>query len=555
MWREQKRIKIVLSVFIPSLLFALLAFQAHRCINIINLRNPYVLEQLTFHSDWIWNSLSEKVPSLKESNNGKPENGQDNENTSGAKDSHKSILLEQLPPFIVHYLWCIDGHFELNHYLSVLSAIYFLHPDELIIHYRTKPRADSQGYWRWLEDLQRDVIFLSLKPLKDDSSCHYDIDKVGSDFSDQAGVFLLGDVLITNISRSYLVNHYAKLNEENHKHRRLEEEEKEERKDQLFIVSSLEPYQIAKSHEHSVLRCPSFSDVYNEKHPMNASCVSLNKYLHSEEILQRDTVFNRFVRKLLYGSENAVQGKKHSSVQIPSAVHLILQDDVTELTPLHYVSIKSAFLKGQADSLYIHSLHQPSGELWDRLKDGDNLNIKYIRSEASAHKDVKHPFMMYALYTLLQHGGILHFGDVVFVSPIPEVTRSAGAIVSPHYSKYRLRHRSINTDIMAGAVGSHFIQAMLAMVRQQKSTFPGSRVNDIASHVVEQIPESVALDGRLTSHQVCYETHCEVEGGHTPPQQAYTTRLRWTGKGPESLEELKHIQGPFRNDLVAIIDA
>ncbi|KAK3767248.1 hypothetical protein RRG08_018115 [Elysia crispata] len=553
MGRDTKLIKTVLSVVVPSLLLALLAFQVHRCKNIMILRNPYLLEQLTPNSDLIWNSLSGKTPFLKDTFKAEAQGIETNLDPLDSKYRHKSVLIEKHPPFIVHYLWCIDGHFELNHYISVLSTVYFLQPDELIIHYRVKPRADPQGYWRWLEDLQRDVIFLSLKPLQDDSSCHYDIDKVGSHFPDHSGVFILGDVVITNLSRSSLVHHHTSPNEQNDKFK--VKQDKNERKHQLFVVSSLEPYQVADINEHFVLRCPSLSDIYDRNHPIIENCVSFNKYLVSEEILQINTAFYRFLRKLLYGSEDAIQGKKLSSVQIPNTVHVILQDGVKELTPLHYVSIKSAFLKGEIHSLYIHSSIPPTGVLWDRLNNKDNLNVKYIKSEASAHTNVKHPYMMYALYTLLQHGGVFHFGDVVFVSPIPEETRSAGAIVSPHYSQYRLKHRSMNTDIIAGSRGSDFIEAMLAMVSQEKSAFPGSRVDDIASHIVEQIPESVALDGKLTSHQVCYETHCELEGGHAPPQQAYTTRLRWKGEGPKSLDELKDIQGPSRSDLVFIIDS
>ena len=543
MLREQKLVKAIVSITLPSLLLGLLAFQVHRCNNIVKLRNAYLLEQLSPSSDWIWNSLSGNIYPLKN----KAKLG-----TSATKVNHESVLVGKFPPFIVHYLWCIDGHFELNHYISILSAIYFLQPDELIIHFRVKPRADPSGYWRWLEDLQRDVIFLHLKPLKDVSSCHYDIDKVGSDFSDHTGVFVLGDVVITNLTRSDIVHRYTILNTEKKKFR-----VKGEQNNQLFIVSSLEPYEAGKVGEGSVIRCPSATDVYNPKHPTNASCVSLNKFLHSEEILRIDSAFHRFLKMLLYGSKNAVQGKKHSSTQIPNIVHIVLMEEGKHfrLTPLQYVSIKSAFLKGQVDSVYIHSSVPPDGELWERLKIKDDLNVRYIRSDALAHTDVKHPYMMYALYTLLQHGGVFHFGDVVFVSPIPTSARSAEAIVSPHYSKYRLRHRSMNTDVMAGSRGSSFVHSMLAMVRQQKATFPGSRVDDIASHIVEQIPESVALDGKLTSHQVCRENSCELEGGHAPPQQAYTTRLRWKGKEPKTLDELKQIQGPSRSDITAIIDA
>ncbi|GFN95020.1 hypothetical protein PoB_002152600 [Plakobranchus ocellatus] len=537
MWREKKLVKAIASVAVPSLLLGLLAFQFQRYHNIINLRNPYVLEQLTATSDFVWNSLS----------------GDTSFSQFKMEERHQEVPIENVPSFTVHYLWCIDGHFELNHYLTVMSAIYFFKPDELIIHYRMKPREDPEGYWRWLEDLQRDVIMLSLKPLKDASSCHYDLKKVGSDFSDHTGVFMLGDVVITNLSRSDIVHTVSRSVQEKSKFN-VEEKEKIN-KHQFFVVSSIEPYQIMDIDEHVVLRCPSVTDAYNPKQPIPANCVSLNKYLHSEEILQLNTTFNRFVRKLLFGSENAAQGEKHALTQIPNTVHVILQDKETELTPLHYVSIKSAFLKGKLDCVYIHAPQEPFGEMWNRLRNEDNLNVKYVHAEAFAHVDVKHPYMMYALYNLLQHGGIFHFGDVVFVSPIPEETRSFAAIVSPHYSKYRLRHRSINTDIIAASRGSDFVKAMLAMVRQEKSTFPGVRVDDIASHIVEQIPESVVLDGRLTSHQVCQETLCELEGGHGPPHQAYTTRLRWQGKQPKSLDELKQVHGASRSDITAIIDA
>lgn len=534
----------------------------------MKLRNSYLLESLPHHSGWVWDALSGgESPRFEDVSGQILDSGKSKPGVNGSHgrihDYHRAVLLPGIPTLTVHYVWCIEGYFELGHYLSVLSVIQQLQPDKIVIHYRSEPRMDPQGYWRWLEDLQRNVVMLSMRPLSDYRICRHDLSAGviydSNDFPDPYGVFLLGDVAISNLTRSdikdFMIKSFSHRVSTSYLRTVPPVTEEELRKSQVFLVAETEPYHSSQSPGRVVITCPAVTAVNIMKPYVNVSCISINSYLSPEELLIRDSRFHRFARSVIYGAPNVINAHMSSSVQIPNIVHIILIDGITEITPLLYLSIKSAYFKGKVDDVFVHATTRPSGTLWEKLRTSHELNVKHIPMPSSEELKTKHAALVYALYTLLQHGGIVHFGDVVFLKPIPLSLRHADAIATPHYSQYRLKHQSTNTDVLAGSKGSVFIESFLARLRQEDLKSSDVRADDVATHTRETHPESVLLDSQLTSHQICDTDRCQVAGGHGHPNQAYTTRLIWKGKQPRTLDQLLLVENPIRQEIKEIIEA
>lgn len=518
-----------------------------------------MLESLPADSDRTWDALGggdNLAPPVESSDA--------HHQTSAVSDTqtyHSVVLQPGLPTLVVHYIWCTDGHFELVHYLTVLSVIHQLQPDKIVIHYRKEPRTDPQGYWRWLEDLQRSVAMLSMRPLSNFLLCSHDLSSGVTpdqhDVQDPYGVFLLGDVAVSSLTRSDVKDLITRsFSERKSSHLRMvaPATEKELSKSQIFLIPDSEPYRISQVPGRVVISCPSVLSVNSLKEFVNVTCINMNTYMIPDDLFTRDNSFYSFARSILYGSSNVISTDLAPTEQIPNIVHIILTDDAGEITPLQYVSIKSAYVRGRVDRVYIHGTEPPKGQLWRRLVMQDEIIAKYIPMPSSQQLNTKHSALVYALYTLLQHGGLAHFGDVVFLHPITSAARQAGALVTPHVSQYRLKHPSTNTAILAGSKGSTFIESLLAHLRQEDLIWPDTRADDVAAHVIETNPQSVLLDSKLTSHQKCDSMRCQVQGGHFHPKQTYTTRLMWQKQQPKTLDQLLLVEGPTKSDIKEIID-
>ena len=83
--------------------------------------------------------------------------------------SPKMQLQSGLIPSTVHYVWCGRRWFEFKHYLSMVSVIRAIHPDQIIFHYETEPIMDQEYYNQWLGELRKDYPYIKLDRMNDDA--------------------------------------------------------------------------------------------------------------------------------------------------------------------------------------------------------------------------------------------------------------------------------------------------------------------------------------------------------------------------------------------------
>jgi len=76
-----------------------------------------------------------------------------------------SLLNNSYSPNTVYYMWCGRRWFEFTHYLSVLSVIHHLRPDNIVLYYDTPPIVDSWTYNTWFGELTEKYAFLRSQQL------------------------------------------------------------------------------------------------------------------------------------------------------------------------------------------------------------------------------------------------------------------------------------------------------------------------------------------------------------------------------------------------------
>ena len=72
---------------------------------------------------------------------------------------HNVVLDPKLAPNTVYYVWCGRSCFEFVHYLSVVSVMRHVRPDNVVFYYHIYPVLDTWHYNTWFDEIKRDYPF------------------------------------------------------------------------------------------------------------------------------------------------------------------------------------------------------------------------------------------------------------------------------------------------------------------------------------------------------------------------------------------------------------
>jgi len=67
--------------------------------------------------------------------------------------SHEQLLNSSFAPNVIYYVWCGRRWFEFQHYLSVMSVVRLLRPDNIVFCYDSEPIVDSWTYNTWYSEI------------------------------------------------------------------------------------------------------------------------------------------------------------------------------------------------------------------------------------------------------------------------------------------------------------------------------------------------------------------------------------------------------------------
>jgi len=81
---------------------------------------------------------------------------------------HQHLLNSSFAPNVVYYVWCGRRWFEFKHYLSVMSVVRLLRPDNIVFCYDSEPVVDSWTYNTWYSEIADIYPFFTRHRLLDD---------------------------------------------------------------------------------------------------------------------------------------------------------------------------------------------------------------------------------------------------------------------------------------------------------------------------------------------------------------------------------------------------
>ncbi|XP_070195849.1 uncharacterized protein [Littorina saxatilis] len=520
LWRSRHSTLMIL-VTTCLVTMALTIFLTYRCVQISKLRNPYIVDDLSYQSKDLYNQLS-------------------NSNT-------RLTLLGQMPPITVHYMWCRKSHFEYKHYLSLLSVAKVLLPDQIVFHYLEMPQTDRKGYFTWFDDIQREVAMLSLKQIHNTRHCSHDFSKgvpKSDDFPSADGVFMMEDIAITNLSRDAFYQHTGakKLARSVCEDQDGQVCENVDRKPaQLFLLPASEPYSLVPGQGRAIFECPTI-DAFNKANI--STCLQLSQRLFPSDLWQRNKTFERFARRIAFNNPEAVSPVPNPALSAPSIAHILKFDGEEGLSPLCYASIRSAFTQGKLQHVFVHGvLEKEKDSLWNTLV--GKFSVTHVPTPSMDASSSTRQQLLYGMHVLIQYGGILLTCDTIVQKPVDPLLHYP-SVSTVQKSIYRIIHHHIDFRVLVARPASEYLQSLIPVLKQMIETDSERDIGAVAYHVLEQYPSSVHLDSNLVGHLTCKAKRCLPKEGQLDVRQAYAVTISWTEGGPPtSLQELEQLSTPL----------
>ncbi|KAK9811390.1 hypothetical protein WJX72_003096 [[Myrmecia] bisecta] len=205
-------------------------------------------------------------------------------------------------------------------------------------------------------------------------------------------------------------------------------------------------------------------------------------------------------------------GQKKPDQKIPKIIHFIfgLKDDFggKPFNFVHYTSVMSAHFRIQPEAMYLHHIHEPAGEWWDRCKHLITL-VKARKTERLYGHDLNnaaHQADVVRLEVLYRYGGIYMDIDTLVLQPVDALLHH-DLVLGYEGDEYY----GIGNSVMLAAPGSKFIERWL----MSYAAFNG---DEWATHSIE-IPRRIAIEHPT---EVCIM-----------PPHAFHYPLTWTSSGKD----------------------
>lgn len=520
-------------VTVSLLITTLAIFLSYRCVQISKLRNAYIVEDLPYQSQDLYNHMSNA-------------------------DTRPSML-RHMPPLTVHYMWCLKSHFEFKHYLSILSIAKVLRPDQIVFHYLELPLDDAKGYFTWFEDIQREVAMLSLKRIKDLKHCSHDFSRgvqENEDFPNTNGIFMMEDVAITNLTRDLYYHHTGALEQSSMSCTDSDGSVCDalmQKQFQLFLIPGSEPYSLIPGPTRTVFECPLIEAV-NKAQNLSAGCLQLSQRLFPSDIWRLNKTFDRFAREVVFNNPEPVFAVPRPLQAAPLIAHIVKFDGEEGLSPLCYASIKSAFTRGELQHVFVHGHlnRRMQDPLWGKLV--KHFHVTHIPTPSITASTSSQRQLLYGMYVLLQYGGVLLTCDTLVQKPLDQILQYP-SVFTVKKSIYRIIHHHIDFSILAAHPASSFFQTLIPVLKQLADTGSDRDFGAVAYHVYEQHPASAWVEANLVGHLKCMSAKCLPAEGQLDVRQALAVKFSWAeGSPPSSLKDLLAMSTPLSGLLQDLMD-
>ncbi|KAK2189354.1 hypothetical protein NP493_108g01002 [Ridgeia piscesae] len=433
--------------------------------------------------------------------------------------SPKMQLQGGLIPSTIHYVWCGRRWFEFKHYLSVVSVIRAIHPDQIIFHYETEPIIDQEYYNQWLGELRKDYPYIKMDPMNDDAvkicvTDHETRVKMIMRMIDAGG----GGMYVSE--NTWLLS-FAPT-------RRLADME--------FAIdpTSVDGYVLLRAGVISDAG-DNWSDIIKNSSKYNAkvsSCGPINliysgvpqphcytvnggryKAIYPKDIWELDDPFGRLVRRLFYGSEEIRMPRPCIDELVPNIAHMVWLGG-GRMDYVFYLSVLSVLYVAKVDRLYIHGDKPPAGDLWQKVVREQTRVTFVIRPipDSVYGGFIAHyyrPLMsdIIRVELMIRYGGIYTDTDAIWVKPLTQEDRGYDAVATFDWIDWSYPFPDIvNFGVSYGKKDAPFWRIFRDSMRTLHNEHPGYTGVSMPYKLLEKYPHLLRIDRRLAV--ICYKFKC-----------------------------------------------
>ena len=446
--------------------------------------------------------------------------GRPNEETHAEANSMSDDVNEMLSgdysPSTVYYVWCGSNRlFEFHHYLSVMSVIRGLSPDNIVFLYDTHPARDSSIYNTWFDELKDAYPFFLAKQLdnaKGDACLGHA--KVNPRFvykllTEHGGMYISEYTLLDRLPVGY--RNYSILNG--------------------LDVNTMEGLLMAKkgfpgTHANSLdefvrrkdergggktIRCTTSPTEYVAANH-TTECILLPKEaFYPKDIWDLDTSFGRLTRRLLYGNPEIRHPRQSYDELVPNIAHMVWIGG-GEMDFLFYLSMLSLIYVAEVDMVYLHGDYPPSGPYWRRIRDHPRITLIHRDIVervvyGNTVNNIGHFSDIWRVDLMVKYGGIYIDTDAIFVRKLDTDIRSYEAVGSYDWSdKYKPYPDIMNFGVAIGKRHAPYwreFQKSMKWFRDDDFGFNSLRQS---YRIKERHPEMLKIEPRL--QVICYLSLC-----------------------------------------------
>jgi len=316
---------------------------------------------------------------------------------------HEQLLNSSFAPNVVYYVWCGRRWFEFQHYLSVMSVIRALRPDNIVFCYDNEPVVDSWTYNTWYSEIVDSYpFFRQHRLLADEPGC------VG--FAAPNMTFIR-TYLLTTTGGMYMNEHTILSQyrlELRLKHLvvgfrpQFDSTTKDDDKVPAMLATkpglprnrTVQHVLADSSLNTKKLTCHTVAEYVRANRKSSCVVVNSSSSLFPRDIWDVDDSFGRLARTIFYGTPEIRRPQpRYDDHLIPNIAHIVWLGG-GEMDFLFYLCVASLIHVARVDAVYIHGDGPPTGSYWPLIKDHPKLHIIY-RQHPSTVRTVVMNFIIY----------------------------------------------------------------------------------------------------------------------------------------------------------------
>jgi len=295
---------------------------------------------------------------------------------------HGHLLNSSFAPNVVYYLWCGRRWFEFQHYLSVMSVVRLLRPDNIIFCYDSEPVVDSWTYHTWYSEIADSYPFFRRhRLLADEPGC------LGHS---RPNMTFVRTYLLTATGGMYMNEHtilsrYPLDLRLKHLVAGLRPPSTDDDHEMLALLATkpglpgsrtVRSVLGDKSLSAEQLTCSTVAEYVRSNRKSPCVLVDSATSWYPRDIWDLDDSFGRLARTVFYGTPTIRRPEPRYDQLIPNIAHIVWLGG-GEMDFLFYLCVASLIYVARVDAVYIHGDGPPTGWYWTLIKDHPKLHLIY----------------------------------------------------------------------------------------------------------------------------------------------------------------------------------